>query len=148
MKNFSKKFLKLNSSNIFKNTFINFSKNNYTSKSNYSDVNNLTNNEFKISFYSKIQISKESYVFRFLLPDSETIIGNKVCEYIYLEATMPNNKIFKRPYHPISLDTDKGFIDLMVKIYPKELADPEYGIFSNYLNTLEVIYLLNFRRDK
>jgi len=93
--------------------------------------------EIKISFYSKIQICKNGYVLRFLLPDSEKTLNLKVCQYVYLSA-MLNNKIVSKPYHPISLDNDKGFIDIMIKVYQKEGEDLNYGIFSNYLSNLEV----------
>jgi hypothetical protein len=98
-------------------------------------------NETKISFFSKINICKNCYVLRFMLPTSDHSTNLQICQYVYLSANI-NNQIISKPYHPISLDTDKGFIDIMIKVYPKETADPNYGVFSNYLFNLEV-YCIN-----
>jgi hypothetical protein len=98
-------------------------------------------NETKISFFSKISICKNCYVLRFMFPTSDHSTNLKICQYVYLSANI-NNQIISKPYHPISLDTDKGFIDIMIKVYPKETADPSYGVFSNYLFNLEV-YRIN-----
>ena len=108
-------------------------------RSNHYNSNSPTEEpkETKISFYSKINICKNCYVLRFMLPDSDQTSGLKTGQYVYLSAHI-NNKTVSKPYHPISLDTDKGFIDIMIKVYTKEADDPSYGIFSNYLSTLEV----------
>jgi hypothetical protein len=93
----------------------------------------------KISFFSKIQICKDCYVLRFLLPQSDKTAGFKICHYVLLEATLPNlGEVVKREYHPISLDTDKGFIDFLIRVYPHHNNDNSYGSFSNYLADLEV----------
>jgi hypothetical protein len=107
---------------------------------NYNSAE-LELNETKISFFSKINICKNCYVLRFMLPTSDQSTNLKICQYVYLSANI-NNQIVSKPYHPISLDTDKGFIDIMIKVYPKETADPNYGVFSNYLYNLEV-YSIN-----
>jgi cytochrome-b5 reductase len=128
----------------FKN-FFNFPKRNFMNISKQKaemDKSLLINQQegVKISYYSKIQVCKDGFVFRFLLPESESIVGHKICHYIYLEATLPNGKILRRPFNPISLDTDKGFIDIMIKIYPKDIDNANFGLFSNFLSTLEVSF--------
>lgn len=94
----------------------------------------------KITFYSKAQVSKESYVLRFLLPDSDSVAGFNTCQYVNLQALESNSE--KRPYHPISLDTDKGFIDFLIKVYSNpdrtQAKSDNYGLFSNYLINLQV----------
>jgi hypothetical protein len=136
---------RINKINFFKhkNFFVNFSKKNFISlnplRAKSSEDSNLLNKgAVKISYYSKIQVCRDAYVFRFLLPESDCLVGHKICQYINLEATMPNGEILRRPFNPISLDTDKGFIDIMVKIYAKDVENKNYGMFSNFLSTLEV----------
>lgn len=136
---------RINKINFFKpkNFFVNFSNKNFISlnqlRAKSSEDNILLNKgAVKISYYSKIQVCKDAYVFRFLLPESDCLVGHKICQYINLEATMPNGEIHRRPFNPISLDTDRGFIDIMVKIYPKDFENKNYGMFSNFLSTLEV----------
>ena len=93
----------------------------------------------KISFYSKIQICKDCFVLRFLLPQEDKTAGFKICHYVLLEATLPKlGQVVKREYHPISLDTDKGFVDFLIRVYPHQNNDDSYGSFSNYLADLEV----------
>lgn len=93
-------------------------------------------NKIKVTFNSKCKVSNNCYVLRFLLPDTNKFLGIKTCQYIYLESKLPDsNQVIRRPYHPISLDTDKGFVDILIKVYPK--CD-NYGVFSNYLNSLDV----------
>jgi len=104
-------------------------------RSHFEGHSHLPNEDgVKISFYSKVQVSKDGYVLRFLLPNSEHITGFKTCQYIKLESVLrDSNEILSRPYHPISLDTDKGFIDILIK---------ECGInakFSHHLLNLQVI---------
>jgi hypothetical protein len=134
-------------SNINKTHFNYISKKNFLfrTKQKLNDTQEILlnlNEGTKISFYSKVQVCKDGFVLRFLFPDSESIVGFKTCQYIYLEANHPKfDKPLKRPYHPVSLDTDKGFIDIMIKVYPKEENGSSiYGAFSNYLAELEVIF--------
>jgi hypothetical protein len=147
----SKNFSRLNKIQFFKTkNFFNFSKRNFISLNplKRTEENHLLNKgTVKISYYSKIQVCRDAYVFRFLLPESDYLVGHKICQYIHLEATMPNGEIIRRPFNPISLDTDKGFIDIMVKIYAKDVENKNFGMFSNFLSTLEVkiIFLKNFK---
>lgn len=105
-------------------------------KSNTGDSNS-DSEEMKISFYSKMKICKNCYVLRFMLPTTESTTGLSICQYIYLSAFI-NNQLVTKPYHPVSLDSDKGFLDIMIKVYPIDKSEPNYGIFSNYLYSLEV----------
>ncbi len=132
-----KKILKQN--NIIKIYSKSFMFKNKTTKNGIEGILIKYPDGVKISFYSKVQVCKDGYVMRFLLPESEDTVGFRTCEYIYLEATPDtSDKAIKRPYHPISLDTDRGFVDIMIKVYPKEESNLNFGLFSNLLNSLEV----------
>jgi hypothetical protein len=129
---------KKNNASFFKNFSEKMNLNLNTEKNNISTNN--PNEIIKISFHSKLQICKDGYVLRFLLPEENMQLGFKTCQYVYLEGKVNNSLgMMKRPYHPISLDTDKGFLDVLVKVYQKNGLE-QYGLFSNYLVSLEVIY--------
>jgi len=107
--------------------------------SNSDSASDATNETFnmKISFHSKIQISKDGYVLRFIVPEESSSSKFKTCRYVYLEGILTKTgEVMKRPYHPISLDTDKGFIDIFIKVYEKNPRE-KFGIFSNYLANLQ-----------
>jgi len=91
----------------------------------------------------KIQVSKDCFVLRFLLPDENSSLGTNVCQHVFLEVVNPNtNSLVKKPYQIISTDEDKGVVDIMIRVYnQKEKKETDYGFFSNYLSNLEVKYL-------
>lgn len=135
-KNFKKSF------NTYSHTFTRFSYKNlfFKTKSKMEEDKMLLNknNKIKIAFNSKIKVSKDCYILRFLLQDQNSHLGCTTCQYFYLEAKLPNaDEVISRPYHPISMDTDKGFVDILVKVYPKNESDKSFGAFSNFLINLE-----------
>ena len=92
------------------------------------------------------------------LPDENTVLGMKVGEAIQLKfliilmtfqwiiasASIKNNditneNIISRYFVPISRIDDFGIVDLLVRVYKKdEKTHFEGGIFSNYINNLQV----------
>ena len=46
-------------------------------------------------------------------------------------------KEYKKSFTPISLCTDKGFVDFLIKVYPENDQYPESGIVSRHLGKLE-----------
>ncbi len=133
-KNYFYKFTSRSFLYKFKNKSTNLDNNNHL---------NLNKEGVKISFYSKAQVSKDGYILRFLLPNSDYPAGFKTCQYVMLEGSPDySNEAIKRLYHPISMDSDKGFVDILIKVYEKNGFNKEFGIFSNYLANLQV-YMLN-----
>ena len=88
----------------------------------------------------KIQVSKDCFILRFLLPDENSSLGANVCQHVLLEAVNPSTMhLVQKPYQIISTDEDKGVVDIMIKVYnQKEKNQTDYGFFSNYLANLEV----------
>ena len=92
------------------------------------------------------------------LPDQNTVLGIRVGEAIQLKflfilmtfqwiiasASIKNNDIINentisRYFVPISRIDDFGIVDLLVRVYKKdEKTNFEGGIFSNYINNLQV----------
>lgn len=96
-----------------------------------------------------------------MLPEQESILGFETCQYLSLESdlinkentkeNMDNNKTDKqhsdknndidhiqRFYHPLSQADDQGFVDFLIKLYPKQKSTKAFGRFSNFLFDLEV----------
>ncbi|KAG9342314.1 hypothetical protein JZ751_016816 [Albula glossodonta] len=95
--------------------------------------------------YSLI-ISHDTRKFRFALPSPEHILGLPIGQHIYLSAKV-NGVLVVRPYTPVSSDDDKGFVDLVVKIYYKDVNPkfPEGGKMSQYLEGLRIGDTIDFR---
>ncbi|MBN3307023.1 NB5R1 reductase, partial [Amia calva] len=91
-------------------------------------------------------ISHDTRRFRFSLGDAEKVLGLPVGKHVYLSARIDGNLVV-RPYTPVSSDDDKGFVDLVVKIYFKNVNPkfPEGGKMSQYLESLEIGDMVDFR---
>jgi cytochrome-b5 reductase len=70
--------------------------------------------------------------FRFALDSKDDSLQLPVGQHLSVRCFNPENgKLVSRSYTPTSSNDDKGFFDLVVKIYPT-------GIMSQYLNHMEV----------
>uniref|UniRef100_A0A671RIX4 NADH-cytochrome b5 reductase n=1 Tax=Sinocyclocheilus anshuiensis TaxID=1608454 RepID=A0A671RIX4_9TELE len=102
--------------------------------------------KYKLRLVDKEVISHDTRRFRFALPSSEHVLGLPVGKHVYLSARIDGNLIV-RPYTPVSSDDDKGFVDLVVKIYFKNVHPkfPEGGKMSQYLESLRIGDVIDFR---
>ncbi|XP_050775922.1 NADH-cytochrome b5 reductase 3 isoform X1 [Gopherus flavomarginatus] len=108
----------------------------------------LENSEVKypLRLIDKEEISHDTRRFRFALPTREHILGLPVGQHIYLSARI-NGNLVVRPYTPVSSDDDKGYVDLVVKIYFKGVHPkfPDGGKMSQYLDSLKLGDTIDFR---
>ncbi|KAL2102957.1 hypothetical protein ACEWY4_002125 [Coilia grayii] len=89
-------------------------------------------------------ISHDTRKFRFALTSPEEVLGLPIGQHIYLSAKIDGNLVV-RPYTPVSSDDDKGFVDLVIKIYYKNPKFPEGGKMSQYLESLRIGETIDFR---
>uniref|UniRef100_A0A3Q1LZ18 NADH-cytochrome b5 reductase n=2 Tax=Bos TaxID=9903 RepID=A0A3Q1LZ18_BOVIN len=91
-------------------------------------------------------ISHDTRRFRFALPSPEHILGLPVGQHIYLSARIDGNLVI-RPYTPVSSDDDKGFVDLVIKVYFKDTHPkfPAGGKMSQYLESMKIGDTIEFR---
>ncbi|KAJ3636444.1 hypothetical protein Zmor_028538 [Zophobas morio] len=77
--------------------------------------------------------------FRFALPSSDHVLGLPVGQHIILSAEV-NGKVVQRPYTPISTDIEKGYFELVIKIYyPNTHPEyPEGGKLTHYLDNMRI----------
>ncbi|KAM3587368.1 uncharacterized protein V6R79_003369 [Siganus canaliculatus] len=104
------------------------------------------NIKYALRLIDKQIVSHDTRKFRFALPSAEHVLGLPIGQHIYLSAKI-DGKLVVRPYTPVSSDDDKGFVDLVVKIYFKDVHPkfPEGGKMSQYLESLKINDTIDFR---
>lgn len=95
------------------------------------------NEKYMLPLIEKEEISHDTRKYRFELPTKEHILGLPAGQHIYLSATI-NNELVIRSYTPVSSDDDKGFVDLIVKVYRKNVHPkfPEGGKLTQYMDQM------------
>ncbi|XP_067110206.1 NADH-cytochrome b5 reductase 3-like [Osmerus mordax] len=104
------------------------------------------NIKYALRLLDKEIISHDTRKFRFALPSPDNVLGLPIGQHIYLSAKV-DGKLVVRPYTPVSSDDDKGFVDLVVKIYFKNV-NPKFlegGKMSQYLESLQLNETIDFR---
>ncbi|CAL1535563.1 unnamed protein product, partial [Lymnaea stagnalis] len=76
--------------------------------------------KYPLKLIDKENISHDTRKFRFALPTPDHILGLPIGQHIYLTARIDGQLVI-RPYTPVSSDDDKGFMDLVVKVYFKNV---------------------------
>ncbi|XP_068611393.1 NADH-cytochrome b5 reductase 3-like [Brachionichthys hirsutus] len=104
------------------------------------------NIKYALRLIDKQIVSHDTRRFRFALPSVGHILGLPVGQHIYLSARI-DGKLVVRPYTPVSSDDDSGYVDLVVKIYFKNVHPkfPEGGKMSQYLESLRISDTVDFR---
>ncbi|CAG5132060.1 unnamed protein product [Candidula unifasciata] len=94
---------------------------------------------YPLKLVDKEIISHDTRRFRFALPSSDHILGLPIGQHVYLCARIDGQLVI-RPYTPISSDDDRGYMDLLVKIYFKNVNPkfPGGGKMSQYLESMEI----------
>ncbi|XP_074660898.1 NADH-cytochrome b5 reductase 3-like isoform X2 [Tubulanus polymorphus] len=97
------------------------------------------NVKYPLRLVDREEISHDTRRFRFALPSPQHILGLPVGQHIYLSARIDGQLVI-RPYTPVSSDDDKGFFDLVIKVYFKNVHPkfPEGGKMSQHLNDMEI----------
>ncbi|XP_053798086.1 NADH-cytochrome b5 reductase 3-like isoform X2 [Vidua chalybeata] len=93
-----------------------------------------------------VEVSHDTRRFRFALPSMEHVLGLPLGQHIYLSARI-DGALVVRPYTPVSSDDDKGFVDLVVKVYFRGVHPkfPDGGKMSQYLDSLKIGDTIDFR---
>ncbi|KAH8261494.1 hypothetical protein KR044_010317, partial [Drosophila immigrans] len=104
------------------------------------------NDKYQLPLIEKEVLSHDTRRFRFGLPSKQHILGLPVGQHIHLIATIDNELVI-RPYTPISSDEDVGYVDLVVKVYFKDVHPkfPAGGKMTQYLEQMELGDKISFR---
>uniref|UniRef100_A0A8C6CFJ8 NADH-cytochrome b5 reductase n=1 Tax=Monodon monoceros TaxID=40151 RepID=A0A8C6CFJ8_MONMO len=94
--------------------------------------------KFLLPLTEKEQISYNTRRFRFGLPSPDHALGLPVGNYVNLLAKI-DGVLVVRAYTPVSSDEDLGFVDLIIKIYFKNVHPnhPEGGKMTQYLENMK-----------
>ncbi|XP_074600290.1 NADH-cytochrome b5 reductase 3 [Brevipalpus obovatus] len=95
--------------------------------------------KYSVPLIEKEEISWNTKRYRFGLPSKEHALGLPTGQHIYVTATI-NNDLIIRPYTPISSDDDRGYFDLLIKVYfPNQHPKfPAGGKMSCYIDQLKM----------
>jgi len=74
-------------------------------------------------------ISHNTRLFRFALPNPTDILGLPIGQHISLKAVIDGKDVM-RSYTPVSSDDDRGYFELIIKVYEK-------GVMSRYVDELK-----------
>lgn len=104
------------------------------------------NDKYLLPLIEKEELSHDTRRFRFGLPSKQHILGLPIGQHIHLIATI-NDELVIRPYTPVSSDDNLGYVDLVVKIYFKNVHPkfPDGGKMSQYLESLKIGDTIAFR---
>ncbi|XP_031537132.1 NADH-cytochrome b5 reductase 2 isoform X1 [Vicugna pacos] len=102
--------------------------------------------KYPLPLIEKEQISHNTRRFRFGLPSPDHALGLPVGNYVHLLAKIDDVLVI-RAYTPVSSDDDLGFVDLIIKIYFKNVHPnhPEGGKMTQYLENMKIGDTILFR---
>jgi len=102
--------------------------------------------KYPLELIEREEISHDTRRFRFRLPTPDHVLGLPVGQHIYLSARI-NGQMIVRPYTPVTCDDDKGYMDLVIKVYFKNVNPkfPDGGKMSQYLENMTIGQTIDVR---
>ena len=87
----------------------------------------------------RTKLTHDTFIFRFALPTQSHRLGLPIGQNIQVKATIEGEEVI-RAYTPISSDDDVGYMDILIKVYFKNVHPkfPNGGLMSQYIYGLEV----------
>ncbi len=94
----------------------------------------------------RIKLTHDTFIFRFALPSVNHKFGLPIGQNIQVKANIDGEDVI-RAYTPVSSDDDVGHMDLLIKVYFKNVHPkfPNGGLMSQYIHGLEVGQTLDMR---
>ncbi|XP_058801110.1 NADH-cytochrome b5 reductase 3-like [Phymastichus coffea] len=91
-------------------------------------------------------INHDTRLFRFALPSQDHVAGLPNGQHVHLHADIDGNHVVRK-YTPVSSDDDCGIVDLVVKVYFKNVHPnfPAGGKMSQYLENMKIGDTIDFR---
>ena len=71
----------------------------------------------KTRLVSKRVVSPDSRIFRFALNHHDQELGLPAGQHVYLRAKKPGGRFIQRAYTPYSGNAQRGFLDILIKVY-------------------------------
>ncbi|XP_011340090.1 NADH-cytochrome b5 reductase 3 isoform X2 [Ooceraea biroi] len=102
--------------------------------------------KYSLPLIEKDIISHDTRKFRFGLPTPDHVLGLPIGQHVHLTAKI-GEEVVIRSYTPVSSDDDRGYVDLVIKVYFKNVHPkfPEGGKLSQYLENMKIGDTIDFR---
>jgi len=102
--------------------------------------------KYLLPLIEKEEISHDTRRYRFGLPSANHVLGLPIGQHIHLIATI-NGELIIRAYTPVSSDDDAGYVDLVIKVYKRNVHPkfPDGGKMSQYVDALNIGDTIAFR---
>ncbi|XP_043584778.1 NADH-cytochrome b5 reductase 3 isoform X1 [Bombus pyrosoma] len=102
--------------------------------------------KYSLPLIKKDILSHDTRKFRFALPTSDHVLGLPIGQHVHLTVKI-GDEVVIRSYTPVSSDDDHGYVDLVIKVYFKNVHPkfPEGGKLSQYLENLKIGETVDFR---
>ncbi|XP_045763850.1 NADH-cytochrome b5 reductase 2 isoform X2 [Maniola jurtina] len=97
------------------------------------------NTKYALPLIEREEISHDTRRFRFGLPTPEHVLGLPIGQHIHLSVKIDDDLII-RAYTPVSSDEEKGYVDLVIKVYFKNVHPkfPDGGKMSQHLENMKI----------
>jgi len=95
--------------------------------------------KYEVKLIEKEELTKDTRRFRFALDNPEQRLGLPVGQHVHLIENLNGNLVI-RPYTPTTSDDTKGYFELVIKVYFKDVHPkfPEGGKMTQYLESLKI----------
>jgi cytochrome-b5 reductase len=102
--------------------------------------------KYPLKLIERKEVSHDTRLFRFALPSDNHVLGLPTGQHIYLSAKV-NEQLVVRPYTPVSSDDDVGHMELVIKVYFRNVHPkfPDGGKLTQYLNDLPIGHTIDCR---
>ncbi|KAJ2950492.1 hypothetical protein O0L34_g8736 [Tuta absoluta] len=97
------------------------------------------NTKYALPLIEREELTHDTRRFRFGLPSSEHVLGLPIGQHIHLTAKIDDDLVI-RAYTPVSSDEDRGYVDLVIKVYFKNVHPkfPDGGKMSQHLESMKL----------
>lgn len=94
---------------------------------------------YSIKLIERQEVSPDTRIFKFALPSPNHVLGLPIGQHIRFTADIDGKEV-SRKYTPVSSENDKGHVNLVIKVYFKNVHPkfPDGGKMSQHLNNLNI----------
>lgn len=93
---------------------------------------------------NKIVLSRDSFMLDFALPSPQHVLGLPTGKHMFMSAVINGETVLRR-YTPISSNYDIGCVKFVIKAYRPCERFPDGGKMSQYVDTLKIGDMMDFR---
>ena len=99
----------------------------------------------KANLLSKTSVSWDTRIFEFKLNHEDQVLGLPTGQHLMMRLRDPaTREVIIRPYTPISQETRKGYLDILVKVY-FDTKDRKGGRMTQAMDSLPIGHFIEFK---